>query len=216
LYNSIGSALSSNTSLDVNEGKLHFQNWPIYTTNYDLVQEHFWEGIADINDLSEKVQGVEVINTELVFKVTTNVKLVKLHGSLNWYKIDDKTIVKSERERMNIGGKSVKGQAMLYPIRQKDLYLEPWFNLFRGLKKDLFQTPIWIVIGYSFNDPFIKGIFLECLERGRHKMIIVHPCAQNIKEKMFNHDDVKVVPKKFHEDNAKELLVNIIRQTQNE
>lgn len=137
---------------------------------------------------------------------------MKLHGSLNWQKVDNGMIVKSERERMNIGGRSVIGQAMLYPIEQKDLYLEPWFDLFRGFKKDLLQMKIWVIIGYSFNDSFVKEIFLECMKKNQHKMIVVHPSAELIKEKMFNFDSVETISRRFHEYNVIQSIANSITE----
>lgn len=123
LYDTIGRALKSGTESKMDNKTLHHEFWPIYTTNYDLVQERFWEDITDINDLSKRNErGLEIIDVTQTFSRGPRVKLVKLHGSLNWYKIEggETDIVKSEKDRVKIGGKVVKGHMMLYPIRQKN------------------------------------------------------------------------------------------------
>jgi SIR2-like domain len=104
----------------------------------------------------------------------------------------------------------VTGQAMLYPIQQKDLYLDPWFDLFKSFKKHLAEKQIWIVIGYSFHDPFIKEIFREALSEDR-RMIIVDPKAKSIKKDLFNFDNVSTLPYEFHENNTPMLIAEEIK-----
>jgi hypothetical protein len=41
----------------------------------------------------------------------------------------------------------------------------------------------WIVIGYSFNDEFIRNMFGEALRLGDHKLILVNPNADDIVKK---------------------------------
>lgn len=206
LYDTVGRSLKSWTESKTDKKTLHHEFWPIYTTNYDLVQERFWEDITDINDLSKRNErGLEVIDVTQTFARGPRVKLVKLHGSLNWYKIEGREIVKSEKDRVQFGGKVVKGRMMLYPIQQKDLYLEPWFTLLNGFKKDLEETKIWIIIGYSFHDLFIKEIFLESLKNGK-KMVIVDPNAKIIKKEGFDFDDVLTIPAQFHKADTLTLI----------
>jgi hypothetical protein len=91
---------------------------------------------------------------------------------------------------------------LLYPIDQKDLYLDPWFDIFQGFKEDLSGTRNWLVVGYSFNDLFIREIFLECLERGNHRLIVVCPEASNIVEKKFglNRTNIRPIDGKIEEE----------------
>jgi len=91
---------------------------------------------------------------------------------------------------------------MLYPIQQKDLYLYPWFNLFYRFKDDLDRTKTWLAIGYSFNDEFIRNIFIEILDKGGHTLVIVAPEADNIikgKFGKYKDDQIKKVVGKFGE-----------------
>jgi hypothetical protein len=105
----------------------------------------------------------------------------------------DGSIVKSQSNRIRVGGQIVSGEMMLYPLNQKDLYLHPWFDIFRGFKSDLTKTQNWVVIGYSFNDLFIREIFTESLKRTKHNLIIASPNASKTVEKKFG-DIENIIP----------------------
>ena len=160
----------------------------IYTTNYDRVLETYWEE-KEINDLFQN-RGLVQLDLERLIN-TMNIKLVKLHGSIDWFKLDDGRIVRSPDKRVKIGGRFVEGEAMLYPIQQKDLYAYPWLDIFRQFKEDLKTTKNWIVLGYSFNDEYVKAMFLEVLKDRRldHKLIIVHPHVEEIVTKFGGKQD---------------------------
>lgn len=57
--------------------------------------------------------GLEIIDISQSSSWDPRVKLVKLHGSVNWYKIKGGEIAKSERDRIKFGGRIVKGNMML-------------------------------------------------------------------------------------------------------
>jgi hypothetical protein len=108
---------------------------PVYTTNYDLVVETHWQGGVPINDLWVKRSGVDVLDVNK--REGEVVDLIKLHGSLNWFKLESGDIVRLESYRRKYGKRRVRGEVMIYPIYQKDLYLYPWFDLFKRFKDDL-------------------------------------------------------------------------------
>lgn len=104
---------------------------------------------------------------------------------------------------------TVKGEEMLYPIQQKDLYLYPWFGLFAGFKKELQETRDWIVIGYSFNDEFILSMFKEILSAGNHNMILVDPLAyQIVGSKFKGFKNIKWAGAKFGEPGINDYVIN--------
>jgi hypothetical protein len=145
----------------------------VYTTNYDLIQEIYWQGITEINNLIEcDDRGIEILDLKRLPENYSygvdrrQLKYVKLHGSLDLYRLGDGTIAKMDRPRKKHGKSSVQEELMIYPIQQKDLYLYPWFDLFKQFKTDLDHMKNWIFIGYSFNDEFITNIILEILKKG--------------------------------------------------
>lgn len=134
--------------------------------------------------------------------------LIKLHGSLNWYKQEDETIVIMDTQKRRLGNQNIVGELMLYPIQQKDLYLYPWFNLFYRLKDDLSHTKNWIVLGYSFNDEFIRNTFFEIMKDRAYKMLLVDPNAKAIVEKHFvtNNNVIPIVGKFEDNDIVSKIL----------
>jgi hypothetical protein len=161
----------------------------IYTTNYDRVLETYWED-KEINDLFVPRGGLQQFDRDRLIDGNYT-KLVKLHGSIDWFKLDDGRIVRSHDKRMKIAGKVVEGEIMLYPIQQKDLYAYPWLDIFRQFKEDLKNAKNWIVLGYSFNDEYVKAMFLEVLKDAnfKHKLIIVHPHVKEIGTKFDGKQD---------------------------
>ncbi len=171
----------------------------VYTTNYDLIQERYWQGITKINNLIESDdRGREILDLKRLdedYSVRRNgrqLKFVKLHGSLNLYRLRDGSIAKLDQRRKKYGRTQVEEELMIYPIQQKDLYLYPWFDLFKQFKADLDHTKCWIFIGYSFNDEFITNMILET-QKGGKKLIIVSPHASEIKKKKFNGQEESII-----------------------
>jgi hypothetical protein len=165
-----------------------------------LVIETYWRGIALINDLWRDEKGIKVLDVGKISNDAIDIKLVKLHGSLDWFKLKNGKIVNLDSYRKRYGKQQVEGELMLYPLRQKDMYLDPWFDLFRGFKYDLSRTRNWISIGYAFNDEFITNIFRETLSRGGHKLIIVSPSVNEIVTEKFNsYKNIGIIKAKFGE-----------------
>jgi hypothetical protein len=115
------------------EGKNYIlADYLVYTTNYDLIQETYWQGITEINDLIEpdgtgrEILEFKRLGVNYSYRVDgRQLKYVKLHGSLNLYRLGDGTIAKIDRPRKKYGRSLVQEELMIYPIQQKDLYLSP-------------------------------------------------------------------------------------------
>jgi hypothetical protein len=98
LFRAIASKANRRIIATNEKKKIPYEKWPIYTTNYDRVQELCWEGIAEINDLVREENGMSVIKTDNISE--PSLKLIKIHGSLDWYKLEDGTVVKSNSSRI--------------------------------------------------------------------------------------------------------------------
>jgi SIR2-like domain len=202
------------------EGKKYLiVDYLVYTTNYDLIQEKYWQGVTEINDLIERDdRDREILDLRRLPENYSyrgppkQIKYVKLHGSLNLYRLSDGTIVKMESPGKKYGRTPVEEELMIYPIHQKDLYLYPWFDLFKQFKTDLDHTKNWIFIGYSFNDEFITNIILEILRKGNKKLIIVSPHASHIKEKFSAHKESIIdISTKFGEKVTNESIFEALK-----
>jgi hypothetical protein len=206
--------LLSEHTLDKGGKRYPYGDYRMYTTNYDLSMETYWKGVLDLNDTFSPSAGIQVMNTERATE--NNMKLIKLHGSIDWYRLADKTIVKSETLRSRIGKSNVDAELMLYPTEQKDLYLDPWIQLFSAFKRDLAQSNLWIVIGYRFNDRFVRNMFVEAFEKRPRLLILIDPNAEQILQAAFGRRTAykKFVSKKFGDPQTISDVVRMIRESQ--
>ena len=192
-------------------------DWKAYTTNYDNVFENFWAQYAHLEDhFKQPTAGRHFFTTK---NLSNNFTFVKLHGSLNWTKeIQSRQIV-----RIQIPGSysttDTGDTIMLYPISQKDLYLQPWFTLFGDLKSGLETKKRFYVIGYAFNDEYVRNAFEEALHKGK-TLLIIDPNALQIREKFSKsaRKKINILPVKFgdplferqfadHSTNSKTILI---------
>lgn len=155
-------------------------DWRIFTTNYDTCLEYYWREVAragiSTGFMFDRVRSVNILRPYKFLEQGNQLELFKLHGSVNWL-IEKGTneVVEEEmvRGRSHMG-RRFRGEMMLYPIAEKELYLEPYISMFLRLNRELERKPVWVVIGYSFNDPIVQEIFLRKSNR-KTRLILVHP-----------------------------------------
>jgi len=174
-------------------------DWTIFTTNYDLILEYYWCEIVqaglDTNFEWNDSRRMMIISPEKIFSERRDkIKLFKLHGSVNW-QIEGRTkdVIETSEKGGSLMGRKYVGELMLYPIAEKQLYLEPFISMLARLNRELQRKNIWIVVGYSFNDPVIEEIFLKHCSEKKH-LILVHPEAKLIVDKKFAGTKAKVSP----------------------
>jgi len=185
-----------NTTRRTNKDGLEFSYpWRCYTTNYDLVFENFWRELDSISDFFEG-QGNR-IRTFNPNKELQGSSFVKLHGSIDWEKLEDGNIIQSS-PTSSFTRRAKQGAAMLYPIQQKDLYLHPWITLFQEFKQGLKECNLWYVVGYAFNDEFILNAINESFNESK-KMILINPEALEIYKKFPKkiQSNIEPIPIKF-------------------
>lgn len=160
-------------------------NWSIFTTNYDTCLEYYWREVArvgiDTGFEHSRERNVNTLNSrKFLIEDSGVIQLFKLHGSVSWRVEEgtDEVIEEMERGRSLLGRRYV-GEMMLYPIAEKELYLNPYISMLLRLNRELERRAVWIVIGYSFNDPVIREIFLRNSTRRTH-LILVHPKAKDV------------------------------------
>ena len=167
--------------------KIYFfnSNWNIFTTNYDVCLEYFWrenvEINLDTNFMYDKRRNKCIMQPNSILATPSGViKLFKLHGSLNWL-IDKKTgnVIEVTEKGNSLMGRSYTGELMLFPIAEKELYLEPHVSMLVRLNRELKNKPLWVVVGYSFNDPVIQEIFRKNWSPDK-RLILIHPNANEI------------------------------------
>ena len=138
--------------------------------------------------------------------------LTKLHGSIDWYKVGG-DICELDGANYKPGdctkyGEEIGEDIMIYPMQEKHIYRDPFFDMFFHLKKTLFNEhaeTICTVIGYSFRDDAITNIFIDAVKRNPNlKIILLDPKAKEIIEKNLKEikDNIVPIEEKFGGDKA--------------
>jgi len=177
-----------------NAGLDYAEKWRGFTTNYDLVFENYWSELAPISDFFELTGGMSTLDTT---KGLGERCFIKLHGSVDWEKLEDGDVIKSSPST-SFTRRKKKGTAMLYPIQQKDLYKYPWDTLFQSLKQGLKNSDWWYIVGYALNDEFILNIFIEIFNSTK-TIVIINPHAEDLRNKFPEsmRSNIKTLKAKF-------------------
>ena len=170
-------------------------DWKSYTTNYDQIFELFWKKLDnDIHDHFSKEQNSN--NYCFSQHNLTGKSFCKLHGSIDWtHIIEDGRIIRKNDSGYDVY--NTRGNVMLFPIQQKNLYLHPWFPMLADLRDGLVSQDRWYVIGYAFNDEYIRNMFEEVLRSDKDKkLVIINPDAKQIQKKFSNEviDCIDILP----------------------
>jgi len=166
----------------------------IYTTNYDCYLDRFLEErfseqyyykITDYFEKTGKPPYLNIFDEYFLKSYNPNNEYVKLHGSIDWFSTPNGKVVKTSNPFP-----TYTPDIMIYPTSDKPLYREPWIMLMMLFKRALKQTDYWIAIGYSFNDEYIRNMFLENLSSDppKHKLAIISPSAEETKGHFFNEN----------------------------
>lgn len=203
----------------------------IFTTNYDLCIENYCR-IGDIECNNGEIptgSKRQIVNTskgngDLYRKDYHGFQIYKLHGSINWYKIKDRDIrdviewdrVPRTRGDISFDHTNIEGELMIYPIQEKQIYKDPFSDMFIRLKKSLESNDYCFVVGYSFRDEEISGIFDDAMfERDRKgqktKIFLIDLSADEIIEnklKSINelkNIEIKTINREFNISAIKDL-----------
>ena len=178
-------ALEFPEGINTNGSYAWHDSWTIFTTNYDTCLEHYWRvkaGVGiDTGFEFDRARNVNTLRSRRFLMGDSGKQLVKLHGSVNWL-IEERTGDVVEEE-MTSGhshmGRRYVGEMMIYPVAEKELYLDPYISMLLRLNQDLERKSTWIVVGYSFNDPIVREIFVRRSNPTKH-LVLVHPQAATV------------------------------------
>lgn len=209
----------------------------VFSLNHDLILESFlkdndieyFDGFESEAGRLPLWRGFENSNQD-------KLKLVKLHGSIDWYSVrredpyNDDVYIKAPMNcyvgRLDeiddtIMAPNVGRPILLIGTFNKMLgYLSGLFeNLYDEFKKSLKETNILVVSGYGFGDKGINTQIINWLNMPQsEKLIIIHPNEQSLKnysrgaiKRVLNQNfpDIRIIEKKFEEVTIDELLASI-------
>ena len=166
----------------------------IFTTNYDMFSEAAMDDLGFLynngftgtwrrkfNPLSYSYACVENMNLrrEAWEPVPFFFNLVKLHGSVSWYRggAEAEDIFEGDCRRLADGavGDDSDRTVMIYPTPMKDrsTLMTPYSDLFRVMENRLARkNTVLIVLGYSFRDPHINRVILNSLAVPSFQLVV--------------------------------------------
>jgi hypothetical protein len=176
------------------------KKWTFFTTNYDNIIEDFWVNyrgyyLLDVGFTSK--EGKKLLDIERFVENNKEnsyvaMQLAKLHGSVNWIRNTNGQVQESgynlnyDDIRRRSGSMDFKDDVMIYPVSQKQLFVNPFSHLFVVLDAELQKRELWIVIGYSFRDIVIRDMFERALNANKkRKVLLIHPHAEREVKNLF-------------------------------
>lgn len=207
-------------ALDINHGfvsALSKLGYPVYSTNYDPAFEHVAmnKGIR-LNDNFIHSSQRWLWNEKIDFDQTNGFKLIKLHGSVTWYRDDSNTIEKIDYDTgfNNVGEEVTK--IVIFPTKFKDIYEQNFFALYLHFLNSLAHSKVLIVAGHSLRDDYLRAGIVERKRKGGFQIIVVDPTyPTSIKDdlrpaRLGKVDDVIHVPYTWEEfsDELSDIIIN--------
>ena len=207
----------------------------IFTTNYDTIIEDSCaeNGIVVIDGFSfvgskrifnSSYFDYDIIDNNLTRRnniaerIQNLLYLYKLHGSVNWYKNEDKFYCTNEysnkKESMD-----TKSPMIIIPGdgKFKTSYDSPYLDMIGKFREGLCDSELLIIAGYSFSDTHINNIIVEAAQRNSNINILICIRGSNglkCYEDFQNSQDNSI--EKFNDDvlkklgNVKECIKNCI------
>jgi len=125
------------------------------------------------DDYAWNPKGYDEINKYANNNDIRTIRLFKLHGSIDQYIEGDKIVKMDILYSTPTTSGEERLESMIYPVREKEVYKDPFFELFTRLKTSLLSEKICIVIGYSFGDEHIRNIFFDAVKRNPEIKILL-------------------------------------------
>jgi DNA-binding ferritin-like protein (Dps family) len=141
--------------------------------------------------------------------VGIDVRLLKLHGSVLWYRTEEgafyKVLLKVPPEYNKLITGEKLEQLIAYPVAGKPIHVAPLAYAMNELRKRLEEVSQCIIIGYSMRDNHIIDIFIEALRRNdKLRIILVNPDPFSILKQIENKALLRsIIPASFE---TKEIL----------
>ncbi|MCP5397263.1 MAG: SIR2 family protein [Sphingomonadaceae bacterium] len=141
------------------------------TLNYDLIAESSAESLRLAYDY-----GLEKWNDEKIVSFgrtsASSVRIIKLHGSINWFANDDDIEVKQSEARLYR-----RIPNLVFGGAGNKLRIDgPFLQLRHEFQIRLLKTNTLVVVGYSFQDEHLNSIIRRWTNtRRKAKLIVVNP-----------------------------------------
>jgi len=186
----------------------------IFTTNYDQVVEAYCRRrklVYECGQLANELLDISHENKRLYLGENL-FHIYKLHGSINWYEDQDRTMrwltQAAQSGKTTPMGDQITKELLIYPVQQKYTFREPFYSMFHKLKEELTACKSCYVVGYSFRDDDILGLFHDAMSLNEKlRVFIVDPDANEIEASKFSNfpNRIKSLPAGFSIDSVRRL-----------
>lgn len=197
LLEKLGSAdLRNAENVGIGEGKMALQGGStiqlveVATTNYDGCFEAFASKYNVTFENGFEYAGHEHehhFNYQRLF-TGRNWPLLKLHGSVDWWRAEDNRVVEFPGGRPGAplrSGVRLKEPEIRYPVSLKDIFGDPYLHIYNRFAQSLMDCDVWIFIGYAFGDPSVLRLLLGSI-RKQTKIVVVSPHAPELVKATFS------------------------------
>ena len=196
------------------------KGYPVFTTNYDFAFEHV-AGNSEVdieNNFVAVGRGVAqrwIWRDEIEFAIGNFLTLVKLHGSVTWYRNQAGQVESIQFDTgKNPDGQDVTRQ-IVFPTRFKDIYDQHFFALYTYFLSVLASTEVLIIIGHSLRDDYLRSGIVNEYRKGRLNIIVVDPEFPSSLKELLGGGSPSRVERLSHipcaiEDIADELASSIV------
>jgi hypothetical protein len=196
--------------------------YEIFTTNYDMILERYCRSrnlLYESGEMRDRRVDISSRNTQLYGASTSCFKIFKLHGSINWGEVKERKIMASDMP-VKPGGSTIYGESftkemVIYPIREFYTFREPFYDMFHHLKTRLTASNRCCIIGYSFRDPDIAGLFLDAAElKEKIKFYFIDPKVDEIVNRRLTRIDGQItkIDKEFGYEAIDELTEHLTKE----
>lgn len=187
----------------------------IFTTNYDQVIEAYCRRKKldyECGQLANELLEIGASNDRLYLSSENLFQIHKLHGSINWYEDQDKNLrwltEAAQSGKTTLMGEQIIKELLIYPAQEKYTFREPFYSMFHALKDQLIKSRNCYVVGYSFRDDDILGLFHDAMDLNKSlRIFLIDHNADKIVKDKFNRfsDRIKQLPMEFSVDSARML-----------
>lgn len=167
------------------EGR-HLRKIPdIFTVNYDLIIEHFFERerIAShlrtgfVRDGMRMVWNPDIsdgydFEERAILGMRSTVNLVKLHGSIDQFITKEGIEKRQAPPTVGFYLSQPEEEMMIFPVTDKYATRGPYPELFGLLRRRLRTDSFCIVIGYSFRDEAVNNAFTDAIKTNNDLKLI--------------------------------------------
>ncbi len=170
----------------------------IFTTNYDkFVEVYLNRRRVRYESGVVRVTGQNLFDFKRFDVNRSQVEVVKLHGSIDWYRTASRNIIEWDfpiTKRAEFGkypaplGDGIREEILLYPTEHggdRRLLLSPYADMYELLRTRFKQEDTVIVVGFSFRDERLASLMDDVLrwsEGSPKKILFVDPRSEKIKQ----------------------------------